>query len=536
MNVVIYARFSSHSQTEQSIEGQLNTCYEYARNHGFTVIHEYIDRAQSGTSDNRSSFQRMINDSVHHAFQGVLVYQLDRFARNRYDSAIYKARLKKNGVRVMSAKENIADDASGILVEGVLESMAEYYSVELSQKIHRGMEINAKKCLSNGSNPGLGFKVDKDRRFYVDEKEAAIVREVFERYSYGETATSIIEDLNDRNIQTSRGNPFNKNSLHRMFRNKRYIGTYIYKNTEIAGGMPRIIDDELFYRVQDVLARNKVAPGRTRGKKEYLLTTKLFCGHCGEMMTGYTGTGKSGMQYHYYICNGRKEKRCNKKLVPKKAIEESVIKICLSLLTEERIDQITDRLLIASQRKDEVISIKRIKAAIEDADRAIENLWIALEHGQSVEMITKRIDQRNKEKADLEEQLAKEELKFEGFDYTQIKAYLQHIKKLPGNELEKKRALISIFVNRIYLYDDHYTLILNGGNRALELENIPIGVINSPGFPGETNTFYSSSLDTPAPPELLESKLSWARVSFCPSCSDRFASSTFICNFTAILP
>ena len=135
MNVVIYARFSSHSQTEQSIEGQLNVCHEYARSHGFIVINEYIDRAQSGTSDNRSNFQRMINDSVHHTFQGVLVYQLDRFARNRYDSAIYKARLKKNGVRVMSAKENIANDASGILVEGVLESMAEYYSVELSQKM-----------------------------------------------------------------------------------------------------------------------------------------------------------------------------------------------------------------------------------------------------------------------------------------------------------------------------------------------------------------------------------------------------------------
>ena len=201
MNIVIYARFSSHNQTEQSIEGQLKVCYEYARNHGFNVIEEYIDRAQSGTSDNRSNFQRMINDSVHHAFQGVLVYQLDRFARNRYDSAIYKARLKKNGVRVMSAKENIADDASGILVEGVLESMAEYYSVELSQKILRGMKINAEKCLSNGSNPGLGFKVDKDRQFYVDPKEAAIVREVFERYSSGETATDIIEDLNDRNIR-----------------------------------------------------------------------------------------------------------------------------------------------------------------------------------------------------------------------------------------------------------------------------------------------------------------------------------------------
>ena len=153
MNVVIYARFSSHSQTEQSIEGQLKVCYEYAESNHYTVVGEYIDRAISGTTDNRAEFQRMISDSDKHTFEGVLVYQLDRFARNRYDSAINKAKLKKNGVRVLSAKENIADDASGILVEGVLESMAEYYSVELSQKIHRGMAINAEKCLSNGSNP-----------------------------------------------------------------------------------------------------------------------------------------------------------------------------------------------------------------------------------------------------------------------------------------------------------------------------------------------------------------------------------------------
>lgn len=153
MNVVIYARFSSHSQTEQSIEGQLKVCYEYAESNHYTVVGEYIDRAISGTTDNRAEFQRMISDSDKHTFEGVLVYQLDRFARNRYDSAINKAKLKKNGVRVLSAKENIADDASGILVEGVLESMAEYYSVELSQKIHRGMAINAEKCLSNGSTP-----------------------------------------------------------------------------------------------------------------------------------------------------------------------------------------------------------------------------------------------------------------------------------------------------------------------------------------------------------------------------------------------
>ena len=130
MNVAIYARFSSHSQTEQSIEGQLKVCYEYAKNNDYIVVGEYIDRAQTGKNDNRVEFQKMLSDSDKHTFEGVLVYQLDRFARNRYDSAINKSKLKKNGVRVISAKENIADDPSGILVEGVLESMAEYYSAE----------------------------------------------------------------------------------------------------------------------------------------------------------------------------------------------------------------------------------------------------------------------------------------------------------------------------------------------------------------------------------------------------------------------
>lgn len=175
MNIVICARFSSHSQTEQSIEGQLKVCYEYARNNNYTVVGEYVDRAQSGTTDNRLAFQCMISDSDKHILEGVLVYQLDRFARNRYDSAINKSKLKKNGVKVISAKENIANNPSRILVEVVLESMAEYYSAELSQKINCGMAINAEKCLSSGSNPGLGFKVDSERRFYVDEDEAKIV-------------------------------------------------------------------------------------------------------------------------------------------------------------------------------------------------------------------------------------------------------------------------------------------------------------------------------------------------------------------------
>lgn len=236
----------------------------------------------------------MIQDSEKPTFQAVLVYQLDRFARNRYDSAINKSKLKKNGVRVLSARENITEDTSGILIKGVLESMAEYYSVELSQKINRGMQINASKCLSNGSNPGLGYKVDKDRRFYIDEQEAIIVREIFQRYAVGERAADIIRDLNNRRITASLGREFNKNSINRILRNRRYIGYYFYKGTETANGMPRIVDDALFFKVQEMLAKNRAAPGKAKAKDDYLLTTKLFCGHCGEPMTGYSGTGKLG--------------------------------------------------------------------------------------------------------------------------------------------------------------------------------------------------------------------------------------------------
>lgn len=470
MNLVIYARYSSHSQTEQSIEGQLKACYEYAKNNGHTVAGEYIDRAQSGTTDSRAEFQRMIADSDRHTFDGVLVYQLDRFARNRYDSAINKAKLKKNGVRVLSARENISDDASGILVKGVLESMAEYYSAELSQKIRRGMNINAEKCLSNGSNPDLGYRVDEERHFHVDREGAAIVREIFERYASGETVADITKDLNARKIKTSHGKEFNKNSLHRLLRNRRYIGYYIYKDTEKPGGMPRIIDDELFSRVQHILDRNKKAPARSRGKQEYLLTTKLFCGYCREMMTGYGGKGKSGKAYYYYACNNFKRHKCAKKTVGKQAIEDRVVLECRKLLTESNIKKIASEVAAACEADYDSSAVRRLKIALQEADTAIENLWKALERGEAVDMITERIEKRKKEKEDLQAQIANEMNKQVVFTSPQISAFLYSLKRGNINDENNRRGIINIFLRAIYLWDDRLTLLLNGGDRPIEID------------------------------------------------------------------
>lgn len=131
---VIYARFSSTKQREKSIQEQICECTAFAEYRGFKIVGPYIDRAISGRSDHRPAFKKMIADSGCNKFDYVLVYQLDRFARNRYDSAVYKNKLRKNGVRVLSARENITNDTSGIILESVLEGMAEYYSVELAQK------------------------------------------------------------------------------------------------------------------------------------------------------------------------------------------------------------------------------------------------------------------------------------------------------------------------------------------------------------------------------------------------------------------
>ena len=274
-NAVIYARFSSHAQNEQSIEGQLKECYAFAERSGLRIVHEYIDRALTGTTDKRPEFLQMIEDSKRKGFQFVVVYQLDRFARNRYDSATYKAKLKKNGVRVLSAKENITDDASGILIEGVLESMAEYYSAELSQKVKRGIAMSAAKCKYFGGVIPLGYKVNSEKSFVLDEELAPVVKTVFEMFVAGSNYAELIRYLNGRGVKTIKGGEFNKNSFQRILSNRRYLGKYIYQGNEIDDGMPRIIDDELFEQAQQKLALYAAAPARGKAKVEYILSENV---------------------------------------------------------------------------------------------------------------------------------------------------------------------------------------------------------------------------------------------------------------------
>jgi site-specific DNA recombinase len=241
MNGVIYARYSSEGQREESIEGQIRECTEYCDKNGITVISTYIDRALSAKTDHRPEFQRMIKDSAKGVFDVVIVWKLDRFSRNRYDSAHYKAALKKNGVRVLSAKENIAEGPEGIILESMLEGMAEYYSAELSVKVIRGHTENALKCKYNGGTPTFGYVIDAERHYQLDPSRASVVLDIFKAYDSGKTMKEIADTLCELNITTVRGKPADLNFVSGVLHNRKYIGEYRYRDIVTPGGIPTIV-------------------------------------------------------------------------------------------------------------------------------------------------------------------------------------------------------------------------------------------------------------------------------------------------------
>ena len=277
MKAVIYARYSSDSQRDESIDGQIRECEEYAERNGLKVLSCYIDRALSAKTDNRPEFQRMIRDSAGGLFDVVLVWKLDRFARNRYDSAHYKAILKKNGVKVVSARETIAEDSTGILLESMLEGYAEFFSAELSEKVQRGLMENALKGKNNGGGIPLGYVLNhQTQKLEIDPLTAPLVVEIFTRYADGETVRSIVDDLNEQGLRNPRGKPFRLNSFSGLLTNRKYIGEYQYKDVVIPGGVPAIVPQELFDRVQRRKERNRRAPAAAKAEVRYLLTNILL--------------------------------------------------------------------------------------------------------------------------------------------------------------------------------------------------------------------------------------------------------------------
>ena len=244
---VIYARYSSDSQTEQSIEGQLRVCYEYAKQNDLIVLDAYIDRAMTGTNDNRPAFQKMIRDSEKQQWQAVLVYKLDRFARNNYESVVNKKRLKDNNVKLISAMENITDTPEGRMMECLLEGMNQYFSEELMQKVKRGLKESWLKGNATGGRKVFGYDVI-DQKYVINEKEAATIVEIFTKYSQGYTAEEIAKSLKERGIKYHNDKPLTNRIIFKLLHKRKYTGKVEHGGIVYDKIFPQFISDELWQK------------------------------------------------------------------------------------------------------------------------------------------------------------------------------------------------------------------------------------------------------------------------------------------------
>lgn len=476
--VVIYARFSSHSQTEQSIEGQLRECYSYAKRNDFLVLHEYIDRAMTGTNDKRLEFLKMIEDSKKKEFDYVLVYQLDRFARNRYDSATYKAKLKKNGVRVLSAKENISDDASGVLMESVLEGMAEYYSAELSQKVRRGIHESLLKGNYIGGYILYGYDV-VDKKYVINKTEAGIVKKIFSDYANGKKALEIVNNLNNAKLTNKSGKKFSLNIIARMLRNKKYIGICEIDGVIYSNIFPQIIDEEIFRKCNLIMDEHKHRQRKDIDSDDiYILSGKLYCGVCGSLMTAETGTSKTGAIHRYYKCFGKKKKTidCEKHNVRKECIEDFVFEMTKEhVLKPEVIDKISQVVIdkFNSEISDNFV-LQKLKAELKEKDKSINSILDAIEKGIITKSTQERLLKLEKEKAIIEDQIDYEEAhSLKPLEKDKIKQFLNLYVRKNFDSKTDRNDFFNGFISKVTLYDNGVVIEYNSGvNKGQKEYNI----------------------------------------------------------------
>ena len=405
MKAVIYARYSSDNQREASIEGQIRECTAFAEKNGITVLRHYIDRAISAKTDNRPEFQNMIIDSNKKLFDMIIVWKLDRFARNRYDSARYKAQLKKNGVKVVSATEVISDGAEGIILESMLEGFAEYYSVDLSEKVVRGMTDNALKCMFNGGTLPMGYVIDAEQHFQIDPVTAPYILDAFKQYDEGATMTQIRDWLNEQGMKNTRGNPLTYNSVQHL----------------------------------------------------------LFCGYCGAYLCGESGTSRTGVVHHYYKCVSVKKKRkeCHKKPVKKGWIEDLVVSETMKMIMDDDAIEAIVSMLMELQEQDNT-NIPLYERQLQETNTKIRNLINAIQQGVLTKSTKESLEELEAAKEELETRLANEQLsKPPKISAEFMTFWLHRFRKLDVTKQSHRKMLIDTFINAIYLYDDKMLITFN---------------------------------------------------------------------------
>ena len=485
---VAYARYSSDNQREESIEAQIRAIRDYAAREGFAVIKIYPDEAKSATTDQRPQFLDMMKDAETGLFQAVIVHKLDRFSRDRYDSAYYKRHLKKCGVRLLSVLENLDGSPESIVLESVLEGMAEYYSKNLAREVMKGMRETAYQCKHTGGIPPLGYDVASDQTYVINELEAEAVRLIFRMFVAGRGYNKIIDTLNEKGYKTKKGNVFGKNSLHDILTNEKYSGVYVFNKTrkkdasgkrnghvsktddeiiKIPGGCPAIISQELWEEARHKLSANKRASGAYSAKMNYILSGRIYCGKCNAAMTVKRAKmGRNKTEYCYYECSARKSKRtCDMKPINKEFVEQKVIDaLYRNLFCDEAIAAATDTIYNYAVSKNAAIpeALKQYKAKLRAVESELSNMVNAIAKGMAFETMRAKMEELEASKTGLIIRIEEAQLQQQAHSLTeeQIRTYLARYRDIKNMTAEQQKAAVQMFVEHVAVYDDRIDMAI----------------------------------------------------------------------------
>ena len=477
-NAVIYARYSSQGQNEQSIEGQVRICTAYAESKGFTVVKTYMDKARTGTNDNRPDFQKMISDADKGAFQHIIVYKFDRFARNRIDSIMYKAQLKKQyGIRVVSATEPVSDDEGGEIYEMFLEWNDEKYSERLSKRVRDGLDTSVKNGTYCGGYLIYGYKlIDTDKKgnkgtihkVAIDEEQAEIVRFIFTEYANGTDKKEIADELNKRHI-LYKGKPFTFRTFENWLSNAKYTGEFMHGQRLCANTYPAIIDKATFAKVQKRLQQNKILAGANSAIEPYLLTGKAFCGHCGTAMIASGGTSRLGKKHYYYVCKQKNKALCDKKREDKDKLELYVTQVVHEFLSDRKnVEKAAQDTINYYEQRTGDNGMRSIEAQIRHAQDEAEQLTNAFILARN-DLLRANIERKMQEIEILIKDLTAHKAQIElerGQKITKEKIidFVAMLIKGDPNDKEYQKKLIDNLVYKVFVYDDTVVTYLIFGN------------------------------------------------------------------------
>lgn len=534
MNIALYARVSSDKQAEKdlSIPAQLKALRQYALSRKWNIVKEFIDEAESARSADRPAFQEMITEAKQKTspFNAILVWKLNRFARNREDSIIYKSLLRRKGIQVISINEQIDDTASGKLLEGLLEVIDEFYSLNLAQDTIRGMKENAMRGFLNGGRGAFGYTVSKvsvngqeKRTYAINEAEAPIVREIFKLCLQGEGTKDIAQIINKKGYRKRTGKEWRSNNVAYVLRNENYTGTIVWNLTNrngilrkkkeneevvrVSNAFPAIISKETFEQAQRAIAARSPKLVHPRViSSNHLLSGLIKCAKCGSNFVACSA--KSG-KYFYFMCQGSNKGSCKQKALSIEKFEAFLVTVLKErVLTEENLKKLLLMVINEFQvfKKEYEGKLKHLTSLIEERTKRRDRLFETIETAK-VELadIAPRLKELNDEVAEYKRQREYLELKLERGDYPKptdesLKPYVADLQKtlLKGSLFERK-SFIRSFIKQIVIEYPHavveYTIPLKTeSENPRNMEVLAFNLNGSPAWDRTRDTAVNSRM------------------------------------------